>query len=414
MGVYWDSENDVFLFKIKPLINANTKRAILSATSSVYDPIGFLSPVILTSKMLLQELWKEDFHWDENLPDPLLEVWKGWSESLMNLADLRIPRCFNGLIVRPRDRRLHVFADASERGFGAVVYIRAKDEKQVCVNFVMSKARVAPIKYLSISRLELQSAVLGVRLALTCCQELGIPISEVIFWTDSTTVLQWIRSRKCRFQTFVANRIGEILESTNKEQWRHIPGRLNPADICSRGISAADITSDHIWFCGPVFLKHEEELWPEIILVGEPEEDRSEMVSAYVYVTRSDVSRLQEQSKFIVELLERHSSWMKLIRVVSWMLRIFRGRNIPTEADVKRTLSAEELERAPSRIVRIVQQTVFPIEISSIVAMNPILSNSPLVSVSPFLDDQGMLRVGGRLGRSSLPFDAKHPVILRS
>ena len=177
-----------------------------------------------------------------------------------------MPRCFSGLISRPKDRRLHVCTDASEKGFGAVVHMRVTDENQVCVNFVMSKARVAPIKLLSVPRLELQGAVSGVRLAMTCSKELGLALSEATFWTDSMTVLQWIRSRNCRFQTFVANRIGEILESTTKARWRHIPGRLNPADICSRGIPAGYLTSEHLWFCGQVFLKDAEHLWPDVCL----------------------------------------------------------------------------------------------------------------------------------------------------
>ena len=225
------------------------------------------------------------------------------------------------------------------------------------------------------------------------------------------TVLQWIKYRKCRFRMFVANPIGEILEFTTKAQWRNIPGRLNPADICSRGISAGDLTSEHPWFCGPMFFKDSEDLWPENILVGEPEEDTVETVSVYVCATRSDAPRLQEQSKFIVDLISRYANWRRTIRVVAWMRRIFRVRISQTESTKMRILAAEELEESASCIIGIVQQNTFYLEIASIKKLNPIPSNSPHINVSPFLDNKGIPRVEGRLGRSVMSFDSKHPII---
>ena len=95
-------------------------------------------------------------------------------------------------------------------------------------------------------------------------------------------MLQWIRSQKCRYQTFVANRVGEILEVSNSQLWRHVPGKLSPADICSRGISTEDLSSNHLWFNGPVFLRDLEHLWPDNENVGEAKVKIAERVSSYV------------------------------------------------------------------------------------------------------------------------------------
>ena len=412
LGVYWDSERDAFLFKVQTLPGASTKRQILSSTACIYDPLGFLAPVILSAKMLLQEIWKEDFGWDEPLPERLLKDWKNWSESLENLPDLRIPRCFNGDVLRPRNRQLHVYCDALEKGFGAVIYMRVTDERDVYVSFVMSKARVAPTKFLTIPRLELQGAVVGVRLAGSACTSLGISMTNVTFWTDSTTVLQWIRSQKCRYQTFVANRVGEILEATTNQQWRHVPGKLNPTDICSRGISAGDLSSDHLWFNGPVFLRDPEHLWPENVNVGETKVEIVQRVSSYVGAIQIGQSKQQEKLEFITAFLNRQSSWCRAVRVFAWMRRLSLFLRRPKESTEKKVLSTEEISGASNAIIAIVQQAMFFEEIIAIKALNPIRSSSPLLTVSPFLDSKGILRVGGRLGRSTLSFNVKHPIIL--
>ena len=128
---------------------------------------------------------------------------------------------------------------------------------------------VAPIKFLTIPRLEFQGAVVGIRPATSISTELKLPLSKITYWTDSTTVLQWIQSKRYRFQTFVANRVSEVLEHSSCHQWRHVPGRLNPADDCSRGLPASSLTSDHPWFKGPPFLREKEDQWPDRIAVGE-------------------------------------------------------------------------------------------------------------------------------------------------
>ena len=147
----------------------------------------------------------------------------------------------------PRDEQveLHVVEDVSEKGFGVVCHARyVFPDGRIEVAFVMSKTRVAPLRQLSIPRVELQAALLAVRLADTVKRELTLCISKTVFWSDSKTVLLSIANESRRFHTFVANRVAEIQDSTCPAQWRFVPGRLNPADDCTRGLRASEMTSN--------------------------------------------------------------------------------------------------------------------------------------------------------------------------
>jgi hypothetical protein len=245
LGMLWDCQADIFIFKTSTRTDIKTKREILQEISSIYDPMGFLSPVIMVAKILMQDVWRTGINWDDALPPNLLAVWKAWASELEFIAKLKIPRCFRKQS-KPLEYELHVFTDASKAGFGACVYIRTKyGEENFSLNLILAKARVAPLRQLSIPRLELQGAVLGARLCASAVKELGPIASNVTYWCDSQTVLQWIHPTRCKYHVFVAHRITEIADTSKASQWRHVPGNLNPADDCSRGISAIHLTTQH-------------------------------------------------------------------------------------------------------------------------------------------------------------------------
>ena len=136
---------------------------------------------------------------------------------------------------------------------------------------------MAPLKQLSIPRLELQAAVLAVRLYCVVKQELTVNIKDTIFWSDSKTVLQYIANESRRFHTFVANRVSEIHYPTESTQWRHVPGHFNSADDCTRGLRAADLDDHCRWLNGPAFLSKSEEHWPQDMSIGALHESDDEV-----------------------------------------------------------------------------------------------------------------------------------------
>ena len=157
-----------------------------------------------------------------------------------------MPRCYAPDLWKADRPELHVFADASEYGFGAVAYVRVVYDGVVSCALLLAKSRNAPIKPLFIPRLELQAAVLAARLSILVVNGIRHTFSARYFWSDSTTVLRYIKNTSRRFHTFVANRVAEIHDLTDSDDWYYVPTHLNPADDCSRGLSAADLVRpDH-------------------------------------------------------------------------------------------------------------------------------------------------------------------------
>ncbi|VDI83955.1 Hypothetical predicted protein [Mytilus galloprovincialis] len=173
--------------------------------SSIFDPLGLVSPVTLRAKAIVQNLCRLKLGWDEQIPQYYCDEWKN--------------------------------CDGSELGYGACAYLRLVDgNDKITCSLVIGKARLAPIKQMSIPRLELSGAVTACRLYQILNDELEIKIDNVTFWTDSTIVLGYIRNTCRRFKTFVANRLSIIHNTTSLDQWRHVNSPSNPADIASRGI----------------------------------------------------------------------------------------------------------------------------------------------------------------------------------
>ncbi|KAK7929669.1 hypothetical protein WMY93_006064 [Mugilogobius chulae] len=268
LGLQWCVETDAFKFKMEVKHQALTRRGMLSVNSSVYDPLGFLAPVTLHAKIMQQELCKRGCSWDDSLPQDIWQRWKKWLEELELLATFSVDRC-----IKPADftvlkqAQLHHFSDASEEGYGIVSYIRMVDQKgHIHVAFLLGKARVTPLKAVTIPRLELSAAVLAAKMNTMIKAELGVPLQESVFWTDSTSVLKYVNNEDRRFHTFVANRIATIRDLSDPKQWRHVSTKENPADYVSRGMKVSDFLSSRRWLEGPEFLWKEEEKWPKVKL----------------------------------------------------------------------------------------------------------------------------------------------------
>ena len=270
LGAQWNIEQDTFTFNQCLKSQPTTRRGILSMVSSIYDPLGFLSPVVLVAKKILQDLCRIKCGWDDCIPDALSMQWQKWQAELHHLSNFQVSRCVIpdgfGKIM---SAQLHHFCDASESGYGTVSYIRLEDHKNnTHVAFLIGKARVAPLKHTSIPRLELAAAVLAARMDRLLKTELQITTEDSVFWTDSMSVLRYLANRNQRFQTFVANRISMIQALTSISQWRHVATKLNPADDASRGLKADALLSSKRWISGPDFLTLPEAQWPTSAALG--------------------------------------------------------------------------------------------------------------------------------------------------
>ena len=156
--------------------------------------------------------------------------------------------------------RLHIFTDASEEAMCIVEYLQ--DIATLKITYVIGKCRVAPLRHMTIPKLELQAAVYGVRLRKQILNEHDVRIDKIFHWTDSSTVLQWLQAAHKKQQVFLANRAAEILENSSMDQWRHVKSVENPADIGTRGMSIEGL-KEYVWLNGPVWLQADEENWPK-------------------------------------------------------------------------------------------------------------------------------------------------------
>ena len=252
LGTVWNFKTDKFHFRVAAdllkLENSlsqvpmkMTKRKILSQVARIYDPIGFAAAFIVIAKIDLQELWQRGLDWDDEVPPAVQESWVSLFQEIKELDSVSFERCLT-VVNAVEPPILCVFADASQEAFGACAYVRQKrDDDTHAVKFVAAKSRVAPIKQLTIPRLELQAAVLATRLAKYIQEESRLQFTDVKFFTDSTITLAWIRNSSRNFKPFVSSRVGEIQSTTDPNQWNHIASEDNVADDPSRGIRVNEL-----------------------------------------------------------------------------------------------------------------------------------------------------------------------------
>ncbi|XP_035220181.1 uncharacterized protein LOC118193235 [Stegodyphus dumicola] len=210
LGILWHPASDMFLFKVNSSYpEVLTKRTLLSIIAKTFDPLGWLAPITVRYKLIMQRLWKHQLQWDEKVPPDIECEWKQLTEDMLSIKSIKISRFL--LVESDNQFQLHGFCDASEKAYAAAIYYRSVlDTGQINVQLVIAKTRVAPLKNISVPRLELCGALLLTKLMDFSCRALNTPISQVYFHTDSTIVLAWIRSHASRWKTFVANRAAKI------------------------------------------------------------------------------------------------------------------------------------------------------------------------------------------------------------
>ncbi|XP_052747141.1 uncharacterized protein LOC128199875 [Bicyclus anynana] len=359
LGLKWDPISDTFLFEIKSMNLTCTKRTILSELARIFDPLGFLSPVTIQAKSFIQKLWILGIEWDQPPPDDIVRLWNAYQTQLSQLSKLRIPRQFK--CAKVKSYELHGFADSSEIAYGAVIYLRATDDKdQVQISIVCSKARVAPLKRISLPRLELCAAVLLSDL-YTLVRDTylsRISFDAVYFWSDSTVVLSWLRSASTRWTTFVANRVSHIQDITPIKCWQHVSSVDNPADICSRGQLPNELLNNSLWWAGPQWLSKKRDTWPSSLSTPSPHEGAIINTEARKSVTLfADKTQTNEEKEplLLEDLINRCSSLQKLINILTYINRFINNSRKPCEANRNNFLNNAERHVALMQLVKYVQ-----------------------------------------------------------
>ncbi|XP_043485408.1 uncharacterized protein LOC122513207 [Polistes fuscatus] len=367
LGVNWNAAEDNIGYTVKRAADPSkvTKRVILSEISQLFDPLGLLGPVVINAKMMMQRLWQLKSTWDEDVPADIYKIWQEFRQNLHTLEEIRFAR--------------NVAGDGEEM------------EMHVC-----AKSKVAPLKTQSLPRLELCGALILSRLFKATKNALHRnDFCRTIFWADSTVVLHWLNTPPHTLKTYVAHRVAEIQESTARELWRHVSSEHNPADLISRGVTPAELRESKLWKSGPVWLIQPESNWPHSRLepIEIPEKKRIVTHAKNYDASEASYSFLAPKPCDASEasLFARNSRNLKEKRIMG-------------------ELTVDELKGAEIIAIRLIQEEAFPEIIKLIKSGKEVCASFSVLS--PFVDNLGILRVGGRLARSNLPYEQRHPALL--
>ena len=407
LGIEWNANMDHFRLAVASLNEPDhmTKRALVSDIAKTFDALGWFAPTIIKAKILLQRVWETNIGWDDSLPGSIHREWIMWRSELPLLAERHVQRCYYPKHIEVASIELHGFSDASEDAYAGAVYIRVQGRSgNVYSSLVLAKTKVAPIKRLTIPRLELCGAKLLSQLLQHAQRALSVSVQNTFAWTDSTIVLNWLVGSPRRFKTFVGNRISHIMQSIPPERWNHVSSSDNPADCASRGLFPSELSEHKLWWNGPKWLRLPSDQWPSLSLAPQVDmpSDEEKGVCLHVVVNSQPVIPLQQCSSF-----------SRLRRLTAWIFR-FTHNCRKHEKDRPNSLYLSSAELAASEVywMSLTQRQAFHGEIESLTIGESLTKSSRLFSLHPFIDPAGLLRVGGRGRNSQTPFSVIHPVIL--
>lgn len=402
LGIAYDAGSDAFLLNGRDVvpIKVPTKRSVLSSISRLFDPLGFVGPVTMRAKLFMQELWQYDLDWDTPLPLELETFWNSFYANLVSMPEIVNPRFVQTNI----DSELEVvgYCDASAKGYGCCIYIKVKNGGECSTHLICSRSRLNGINSkLTIPKLELNGALLLAKLASHIAKLLKI--QNVHLFCDSKIVLGWLDLSPVKVPAYIGNRVKEIKKYTQCSFWHFTPGVFNPADILSRGCEPMDISDNSLWRHGPNYLLECNNYSLYLANVEKPFQPVSISDTPYTQCT------VTIKNDAIEPIIEKYSSLYKTVRIMAKVLRFInkcrKGSSVSSTE-----ISVGEFRKALSSIQKIVQRHYFAEELKCIADAVPIKTS--LKSLHPFVDSNGIMRVGGRLHNADVDYSKKFPIIL--
>ncbi|KAL0861024.1 hypothetical protein ABMA27_009546 [Loxostege sticticalis] len=367
LGLGWNPKTDQFSFNWELKINTKaelTKRTLLSEISKLYDPLGWLSPVTITAKLL----------------------WLGGQQSNIELLG---------------------FSDASEKAYSCVIYsCVANANGPPTIKLLAAKTRVAPLtQKTTLPRMELCGALLLSQLVEKTKAAFKGHEIKVRAWCDSQVVLAWLQGDASRWERYVANRVNKIKQTIPSQNWQYVKSEHNPADCASRGLYPSKLIKFDLWWNGPEFLQN-------------LETEKCINNLTCLYTTNAELKTKKvatlttnQEHHFIDILINKCSSLTRVTRVTAWILRFITNARSKTKLDAK-YLTTSEITAAREQIIKYVQSTEFNNEYKQLMKHENVTNKSCIFKLNPYLDKKGIIRVGGRLNNSNLPFEMKHPAII--
>ncbi|XP_065356502.1 uncharacterized protein LOC135950906 [Calliphora vicina] len=402
LGIKWNALTDEFTYSFSPIPQAEsiTKRKMLSGIASIFDPAGWITPIVVRAKMLMQQLWLEGKQWDDKVSSEILDKWNKLLTDLSHIDKIKMPRW---LQYYPKDNiQIHGFSDASKGAYCATVYLRCQSKSQVVFsNLIIAKSKVAPLQPVCLPRLELCGAVLLATLAKYVIDSLKLPQCEIYLWTDSSIVIGWLSKPPWTWETYVANRTAQIHNALPNATWGHVRTHDNPADLGTRGCKPQELSNNMLWWQGPPWLSKPQSEWPK------NNQLQTQKIEQKVQCLQTSINE--------TDILNRFSSYHKALRVLSYVFRFYHNSITKFRSQFTHTqkcLTQKEVNFVKLRLIALAQKSHYQAEFKDISNSLPISNRSSLKSLNPILDTDNILRANGRLVNASLPYNERCPIIL--
>ena len=406
LGLLWNTCTDTMSLTPKPLPTSNmvSKRSVLQDSSQIFDPLGWATPVSIHAKILLQEIWQQKRSWDTPLCEELRDKWLGIRDDLHDLSKLTLPRAYFPHLPDAVNDHLYVFADASTKAYGTIVYLYSNGN----ISFVISKGRVAPIKALTLPKLELMAAVTAIRVAKFVQTSLSVNnhLIPVHLWADSQIVLHWIHNG-CHSNMFVHQRVTEILKNFPPANWSFTPSSDNPADLLTRGISTEQLKSSELWIHGPWWLSDTSH-WP----TWSPANILDVVVTELVELAPCTTILSSKDQTGLLSIIDasRYSNLNRLLGTIAYVYRFIHNLR-KLQPLLSGPLTSSELSGACRNLITAVQRCSYPEELAYLLKTSPKYPHL-IKQLRLFIDDKKLICCGGRIHNAPTSDLSKFPYLL--
>jgi len=361
-----------------------TKRIILSQINSMYDPLGLAGPYTVRAKILMRRLWTNEtkINWDDPIPEKYKREWDTFFNDLPDMKEITIKRCIkpsNSL----EDPVLIIFSDGSNDAYGACAYARWKlSTGGFDSHLILSKNRLAPVKRISVDRIELCGALLNKRIKTILQKQCRYKFQRYYHIVDSQIVYAMIHKESYGFNTFAATRIGEIQEGTERNVWYWTEGKYNIADWLTRGKKPTEINLNSNWQKGPDFLKLPESEWP----ISKETTTQRQLPDTLKVLASINVTSLAEENTLADRInINKYSNFEKLLRVTARVLALYKRTPRVSFRNITKELTTEDIADAELFWIKHAQKIMYED-----------IKRGKYKRLCPRTSDDGIYVVGGR------------------
>lgn len=361
--------------------------------------------------MLMQTIWTlKHIHWDDEVPKNIRDEWLETYNDIPRLSEFRLKRWLS--TGSGNKIQIHAFCDASQKAYGTAIYVRTINENgEIRCILLSSKSKVAPLQDMTIPRLELLAALMlseQLEAIINACE---FENADVTLWSDSTIVLSWIKKQHTDLKAFVSNRIKKIQANTARFTWKHVSSCDNPADLVSRGMRIQDFLKSRLWAFGPAWLTKPEEEWPEPRLIITPEMLKEINKECKPSIPTEKLLNLRSGQDNVL-ISDKFQDWNKIVNVTAYVRRIIKKYEHGARVPYSRHTTGLERRQAMEFWIKFEQQAAYKKEIECIKTGDTLPPKSTIAALRPFLDVNGLLRVGGRIDKANTAYSRRHQYVI--